>query len=239
MKNKMTRYSYRNKEGTRPDVRLKILHADWKGPFSAKGYHNSIYGMTYLFSVIDDYSSYKWVFFMKKVTQIAQTMIDLLNYLNRQYPDSPVKILRTDGAKVFTDGTLAEYCRDHGIQQQVSHPHSQEENGGPERYNRTLMEVTRSLLQTAQLPDYYWPEAAEYANRLLNRLPTRRIAPLSPYEKLGLGKPNLNDTHAFGCMGFAYIPEKNNGHLLINLQTYLTTVMTHQSQRLQTQWELE
>ena len=64
------------------------------------------------------------------------------------------------------------------------------------------MESTRTLLDTFSIPDYLWPEAAVYSNDLLNRLKSKRIG-MSPYEKFGLGRPDLCVIPTFGCIGFA------------------------------------
>ena len=189
--------SYRNLIDSRPKERCVILNTDSKGPFKIKGNYNGQNGMRHILVVIDDYSSYKWVFFMKDVKDIPDILINLLKNLDRQFKDTPVKILRSDGHRVFRFGRIMTYCKDVGIKQEFSHLYCQEENGGPERYNRTLMESTRNLLDTASIPDYLWPEAADYSNDLLNRLKSKRIG-MSPYEKFGLGRPDLCVTPTFG-----------------------------------------
>jgi len=70
------------------------------------------------------------------------------------------------------------------------------------------MEVTRCLLDTASFPDYLWPEAADHANYLLNRITTRRLAPKSPHEVVNFGVPDLSTLPIFGCVGYHHIPAK-------------------------------
>ena len=207
IKHKTPRMSYKKLTGSRPTERCLTLHTDSKGPFKVKGCYNGRHGMKHLLVVIDDYSSYKWVFFMREIKEIPDILIKLLKNLQTQYNDTPVKTLRSDGHRSFRFGQLKKFCCEVGIKQEFSHPHCQEENGGPECYNRTLMETTRTLLETAAIPDYLWPEAADYANDLLNRLHSRRID-MSPHEKFGLGKPDLQVRPLFGCIGFAHVPAK-------------------------------
>ena len=209
IENKTARISYKGMIGSRPKVRCHTLHMDTKGPFSIKGTFDAKTGVKHFLTIIDDYTSYKWIFFLKKLTETPAKVIQLIKELDRQYPETKVKLLRADGFRTFRFGKLEAYCKEQGIRQEFSHPHSQEENGGPERYNRTLMETTRALLDTADIPDYMWPNAADYANDILNCLPTARLGQLSPHEVFGLGKPDLNEALTFGCLGFAHIPVKS------------------------------
>ena len=208
IKHKTMRTSYKRKVGSRPLLRCHTLHSDTKGPYSIKGCFNGTHGMIHLLVVSDDATSYKWVYFLKRLSDAPIRLIQLLKYLKRQFQDTPVKRLRADGHSVFKEGRVKAFCRDEGIQTEYSHPYCQEENGSAERYNRTLMETTRILLDTSNVPDYLWPEAASYANDMLNRRATRRLAPLSPHEAFGLGIPNVNRAFTFGSIGFCHIPVK-------------------------------
>ena len=206
IRNKTTRISYRGIVAERSKVRCHTLHMDTKGPFSIQGCFNAAYGYKHLLVVTDDATSMKWIYFLKELRDAPPKVIALIKYIGHQWSDTPVRRLRADGFKGFTEGRIEEFCIDNGIKQEFSHPYSQEENGAPERYNRTLMETTRTLLATANIADYLWPEAAAYANDMLNRRVTRRTAPLSPHEVFGLGTPNANSAHTFGSIGFCHVP---------------------------------
>ena len=206
IKNKTTRRSYKGTVGARSTIRCHTLHMDTKGPFSIQGCFNASYGYKHLLVITDDATSMKWIYFLKELRDAPPRIIELVKYLNYQYSDTPVRRLRADGASVLKEGRVNAFCVKTGIKQEFSHPHSQEENGAPERYNRTLMETARTLLSTANVADYLWPEAAAYANDMLNRRPTKRTAPQSPHEVFGLGIPNANAAFTFGSIGFCHIP---------------------------------
>ncbi|KAL8099867.1 hypothetical protein AgCh_032209 [Apium graveolens] len=48
--------------------------------------------------------------------------------------------------------------------------------------SRTLIEMTRSLIKEMNMPNYLWGEAVRHATYLLNRLPTRVVDGITPYE---------------------------------------------------------
>jgi dUTP pyrophosphatase len=71
------------------------------------------------------------------------------------------------------------------------------QNGVAERPNRTLADMMRSLLHSAQLGPEYWSWAILHALYLKNRLPHRAISK-TPYEAYTGHRPNLKHLHIFG-----------------------------------------
>lgn len=63
-------------------------------------------------------------------------------------------------------------------------PKHLEQNGLAERKYRHLVEIGLTLLAHARMPTSYWVEAFNVALYLINRLPTRVLEYVSPYEKL-------------------------------------------------------
>ena len=62
--------------------------------------------------------------------------------------------------------------------------HEKNQNGVAERYNRTIMDMTRSMLQPTGLPDDFWGYAFLAANLIRNLVPTKgtekNISPTRP-----------------------------------------------------------
>jgi hypothetical protein len=73
------------------------------------------------------------------------------------------------------------------------------QNGISERKNRTVLEMTRSLLLHAVLPQSLWEEATRTAVYILNRVPTRPINMVTLFERLTGKLPNLKHFRVFGC----------------------------------------
>ena len=54
-------------------------------------------------------------------------------------------------------------------------PYSPQQNGVVERRNRTLLEMTRSILKHMDMPNHLWGEAIRHATYLINRVTTRSL----------------------------------------------------------------
>ncbi|GKA44214.1 putative RNA-directed DNA polymerase [Tanacetum coccineum] len=72
------------------------------------------------------------------------------------------------------------------------------------------MEMARSLLKGRNIPGEFWGEAVRHAVYLLNRLPSKSLPDITPYEAWYGKKPNLEHLKIFGCVVFA---KYTGGHL--------------------------
>ena len=95
-----------------------------------------------------------------------------------------VKILRSDNGGEYLSKEFDEYLTSEGILHQTSVPGSPQQNGLAERFNRTLMEMARSMIHGANLPKTLWGEAVHAANYLKNRCPHKGLKETSPLMKL-------------------------------------------------------
>lgn len=75
-----------------------------------------------------------------------------------------------------------------------------QQNGVVERFNRTLLEMTRSMMKHMNVPNEMWGEAVRHATYLINRIVTRSLNGQTPYEALRLKKPNVEHLKVFGCV---------------------------------------
>lgn len=67
--------------------------------------------------------------------------------------------------------------------------------------------MSRSLLKELEMPNYLWEEAVRHATYLLNRLPTRAVTGITPYEAWLKEKPCVDHIRVFVCI--AHIKEPN------------------------------
>ena len=63
-----------------------------------------------------------------------------------------VKILRTDNGGEFTSSEFESYLKKEGIKHQFTIPKCPEQNGVAERFNKTLVEMVRSMLADSEMP---------------------------------------------------------------------------------------
>ena len=72
--------------------------------------------------------------------------------------------------------------------------------------NRTLHGMVRCMLDQAGLPDSYWAEAVRTAAYIKNRLPTKALKELIPFEFWSGKEPKIDHFRIFGCVAFAHTP---------------------------------
>ncbi|GJR68716.1 zinc finger, CCHC-type containing protein [Tanacetum coccineum] len=202
---KQTRKSFPNEAQWRASKPLELLHADLCGPITPQ----STGGNRYFLLIVDDWCRYMWVYFLKSKDE-ALAKFKIFKAQVEMETEHKVKALRTDRGGEFNSHAFVKFCQKEGIQRQTTAPYTPQQNGVVERRNRTVVEMTRSLLKGMNLPDSLWAEAVRHAVYLLNRLPTKAVKDITPYEGLKKRKPNLEYLKIFGCLAFV---KKVGGHL--------------------------
>nr|KAJ0204599.1 hypothetical protein LSAT_V11C500239050 [Lactuca sativa] len=159
----------------------------------------SLGGNKYTLVVVDEFTRFTWVIFLKKKSQDAQEIISLIRK-TETLTGLKVKQLRSDHGTEFRNSTLEEFCDHKGIGQNFSAPRTPQQNGVAERRNRTLIEAGRTLMIHAGLPMSFWAEAVNTACFTQNRSLIHRIHRKTPYEMLKDRKPDVSFFHVFGCL---------------------------------------
>ena len=119
-----------------------------------------------------------------------------------------IKVFRTDRGGEFTSSEFQAFCEGAGILRHLTAPYSPQQNGVVERRNRTVVEMTRSLLKEKSMPSMFWGEAVRHAVYILNRVPTRVLKGETPYEAWKGDKPNLGFVKNFGCIAHMKVPRE-------------------------------
>nr|GEY92634.1 retrovirus-related Pol polyprotein from transposon TNT 1-94 [Tanacetum cinerariifolium] len=120
--------------------RLHILHMDLCGPMRIA----SINGKRYVLVIVDDYSRYTWVHFLRSKDEAPEVIITFLKRVTVLF-QSPVIIIRTDNSTEFKNQVLKEYFDTVGISHQMSSVRTPQQNGVVERQNWTLVEAARTI----------------------------------------------------------------------------------------------
>ena len=165
---------------------------------------DSLGGKRYGLVIIDDYSRYTWVFFLKSKDETKATFIDFAKQAQRKY-NMAILAIRSDNGSEFKNYTLEEFLSDEGIEHQYSASYTPQQNGVAERKNRTLVEMARSMLDEYKSPYSFWAEAINTACHYSNRLFFRPLMKKTPYELLTGKKPNVSYFRVFGCKCHVYI----------------------------------
>jgi hypothetical protein len=130
---------------------------------------------------------------------------------NRQ--ENPSKSSVQIKGREYKSGDFIKYCKDHGIVQQFTVPHTPQQNGVAERKNKTLVECACSKMKGKNLSNTFWAEAINAADYLKNGSPTRCLDNITPFEALYGFKPAVHNLKVFGCRAFAHIPKENGKKL--------------------------
>ncbi|WP_248786426.1 hypothetical protein, partial [Escherichia coli] len=108
------------------------------------------------------------------------------------------------------DQEFLDYLKECGIVSQLTPPGTPQWNGVSERRNRTLLDMVRSMMSQADLPNSFWGHALETATFTLNRVPSKLVQK-TPYEIWSGRHPNLSFMKIWGCD--AYVKRQSSDKL--------------------------
>ncbi|GJY60158.1 retrovirus-related pol polyprotein from transposon TNT 1-94 [Tanacetum coccineum] len=159
----------------------------------------SINGKKYVLVIVDDYTRFGWVRFLRTKDETPQVIEKFIVKTQRAL-NATVRFVRTDNGTEFVNKTLDGWFESVGISHETSVPRSPQQNGVVERRNRTLMEAARTMLIFAKAPLFLWAEAVATACYTLNRSLVHTLHGKTYYELLKGKKPNLQYFRVFGSL---------------------------------------
>nr|GEZ17804.1 retrovirus-related Pol polyprotein from transposon TNT 1-94 [Tanacetum cinerariifolium] len=118
----------------------------------------NVNGKKYILVIVDDYSRFTWVKFLRSKNEASNFIIKFLRMI-QVWLKVLVRRIRTDNGTEFVNQTLRDYYEEVGISHETSVARSPQQNGVVERRNRTLIEAARTMLIYAQAPLFLWAEA--------------------------------------------------------------------------------
>ncbi|GKA76894.1 retrovirus-related pol polyprotein from transposon TNT 1-94, partial [Tanacetum coccineum] len=104
--------------------RLHLLHMDLCGPMRVK----SINGKWYVLVIVDDYSRYTWLHFLRSKDEAPEVIKNFLKKI-AVLLQAPVIMVRTDNGTEFNNQVLQEYFNSVGISYQESSVRTPQKNG--------------------------------------------------------------------------------------------------------------
>jgi transposase InsO family protein len=75
-----------------------------------------------------------------------------------------IKCLRSDNGTEYLCNEFESYLEKYGIKHEMTMAYTPEQNGVPERRNRTLVEMARCMMIQSQLSPSFWAKAISTAN---------------------------------------------------------------------------
>nr|AMY96445.1 gag/pol protein [Momordica dioica] len=192
LEGKMTKRPFTGK-GLRASDLLELIHTDVCGPMSVKARG----GYQYFLSFTDDLSRYGYVYLLKHKSESFEKFKEFQAEVENEI-GKKIKTLRSDRGGEYMSSEFGDHLREFGIVSQLSAPGTPQCNGVSERRNRTLLDMVRSMMSYADLPDSFWGYARERERAILNRVPSKSVEE-TPYELWYGRKSSLSFLKIWGC----------------------------------------
>ncbi|GJT87376.1 putative ribonuclease H-like domain-containing protein [Tanacetum coccineum] len=115
----------------------------------------TINGKKYILVIVDDYSRFTWVKFLRSKDETPAVVLKFLVQIQVGL-NKIVRFIRTDNGTEFVNKTLYDHYDKVGIFHQKTVPRTPQQNGVVERRNRTLVEAARTMLIFSKAPMFLW-----------------------------------------------------------------------------------
>ena len=130
---------------------FKFLHIDLFGPTT----YISMGRNKYDFVIMDDYTTYTWVFFLYDKSEVFDLFKSFIKRVENKF-ETKIKKVKSDNESEFKNIRVEELCDELGIGHQFSPKYTPQYNGIVERKNRTLIYMARSILYEYNMSQNFW-----------------------------------------------------------------------------------
>lgn len=206
---KQSRQSFPRQSEHRATRPLELIHIDLCGPLPIA----SASGSRYIFVIIDDYSRYIWVYFLKDKSSTFQIFRTFKIMIELQL-HSKIEMIRSDRGGEFISEDFSKLCEETGMRRQFTNARTPEQNGVVERANRKLLETARCMALQAKTPQFLWTEAVNTAAFIINRSPTSAIpSQVTPFQQLFHKKPDVSFLRIYGSRVHVWVENRDRNKL--------------------------
>ncbi|CAM8975470.1 unnamed protein product [Rhodiola kirilowii] len=160
---KQVRTSFKSKQSVSTSGPRDMIHKDLCDPVNVV----SRGGNRYVLVIVDDYSRYTWTIFLSSKDETYSEFASWLKLIENKLSKTLVSI-RTDNGTEFRNSKFISLCRAAGIDHNFSAPRTPQQNGVVERKNRTLEDMSRTMLIACGVPKGFWAKAVHAASYILN-----------------------------------------------------------------------
>ncbi|GJS57087.1 retrovirus-related pol polyprotein from transposon TNT 1-94 [Tanacetum coccineum] len=170
---KSKKHSYKTKAEDSIQEKIYLLNIDLCGLMRIQ----SINGRKYILVIVDDYSRFTWVKFLRSKDEVPEFVIKFIKMIQVRL-NATVQNIRIDNGSEFVNQTLRAYYKDSGISHQTLVARTPQQNGIVERRNQAV--ATACFTQ--------------------NRSLIKKRHNKTPYELIHNKKPDLSYLHVFGAL---------------------------------------
>ncbi|GKD65854.1 retrovirus-related pol polyprotein from transposon TNT 1-94 [Tanacetum coccineum] len=188
--------------------KLYLLHMDLCSPMHVE----SINEKKYILVIVDDYSRFTWVRFLRSKDEVPDAIIKCIKDIQVRSNET-VWNVRTDNGTEFVNHTLREFYENVSISHQTSVARTPQQNDVVERQNQSLVEAACTMLIFSKAPLFLWAEALNTACYTQNCSLTLLRYNKTSYELMHDKKPDLSFLHVFGSICYPTNDSEDLGKL--------------------------
>ncbi|GJU90382.1 retrovirus-related pol polyprotein from transposon TNT 1-94 [Tanacetum coccineum] len=173
---------------------------------------HTINGKKYILVIVDDYSRFTWVKFLRSKDETPEFVIKFLKQTQVGL-NKTVRYICTNNDTEFVNKYLIAYYESIGIFHQKTIPRTPQQNDIVERRNHTLVEAARKMLIFSKALMFLWVEAVATACYTQNRSLIHTRHNKTPYELVHDKKPDLTFFRVFSALCYPTNDNKDLGKL--------------------------
>nr|GFB67003.1 integrase, catalytic region, zinc finger, CCHC-type, peptidase aspartic, catalytic [Tanacetum cinerariifolium] len=172
----------------------------------------TINGKKYILVIVDDYSWFTWVKFLRSKDETLAVVINFITQIQVGL-NKTVRYVHTNNGTEFVNHTLTEYYERIGIFHQKTVLRTPQQNGVVERRNHTLVVAAQTMLIFSKALMFLWAKAMATACYTQNRSLIYTRHHKTPYELVHNKKSNLTFFKVFGALCYPTNDSKDLGKL--------------------------
>ena len=158
----------------------------------------SIGGYKYTTTYLDDLSSFRVMYYLKKKLDEFATFGHYKAWDERQL-GTTLKCRQFDRGGEFLSNEQKSYMAENGIEYQTSMPDSPQQNGCTKRFQQTIINGSEAMWHHAGLSDGFWLYAVKVKLHTYNVTWINQANYKTPTELWNGIKPNISHLRVFGC----------------------------------------
>ena len=131
--------------------------------------------------IVDYYSRFTWTLFLASRDETFVKFVAFIKKVEKRV-GHPLVCLRSNHGTEFENSRFIDYYNEHGVKHNFFAPRTPQQNRAVERKNRTLEEMTRTILIASDFARNFWAKTLNTSCYIINRSMIRPILNKTPYE---------------------------------------------------------
>ena len=179
------------------------IASDLCGPFET-----GLDGELYAINFVDTTTKYTAVYCIPDKTK-ETVLAAFQRFLSDHHAHLPngVGHFWTDGGGEYLNSEMDKFCEEICIRRNITVPYNPQQNPYAERTWGTLLRKVRTCMAESGIPDKFWPYAIQQAALIHNVVVDENG--MSPYYRLHGEHFDYSKLHAFGCLCYYLLPDRD------------------------------